>query len=129
MEARQSEAKGESAKILEDGKATVNVLEEMIRTWQDGGESARDIFLMQKLQNVMSSLVDTISGIHVDKLTILPGQNSTAAKSVKFVEELKAGIGVDLPALANRVAPAAAPSEAVPPPPPPVVKAPGQTDS
>ena len=60
MEARQSEAKGEAAKILEDGKATVLVLEEMIRTWQDGGDSARDIFLMQKLQNLMSSLVDTI---------------------------------------------------------------------
>ncbi len=129
MEARQSEAKGEAAKILEDGKATVLVLEEMIRTWQDGGDSARDIFLMQKLQNVMSSLVDTISGIHVDKLTILPGHDGTAASSVKFVEELKAGIGVDIPALVNRVAPTPAASQAVPPPSPPTQEAPEQTDS
>jgi acyl-coenzyme A thioesterase PaaI-like protein len=84
---------------------------------------------MQKLQNVMSSLVDTISGIHVDKLTILPGPGGTAANSVKFVEELKAGIGVDIPALVNRVASASATSEAVQPPPPPVVEAPEQTDS
>ncbi|MCB9794852.1 MAG: flotillin family protein [Alphaproteobacteria bacterium] len=106
MEAMQADAKGAAAKIVEDGKATALVLEEMITTWKAGGDSARDIFLMQKLQKLMESLVDTIQQVHVDKLTVLPGGGtgaSRAASAVQIVEELKAGLGVDLPQLVNNL--------------------------
>lgn len=99
MQQEKSEAKASAAKIFEDGKATAAVLEEMIATWQSGGKAARDIFLMQKLQAVMSSLVDTIQNVQVDKLTILPGSDGRVADSVRLVEELKAGVDVDIPAL------------------------------
>ena len=99
MEAEQSEAKASAAKIYEDGKATAAVLEEMIKTWQSGDSSARDIFLMQKLQGVMSSLVDTIQNVQVDKLTILPSSDGRISETVRLIEELKAGVDVDLPKL------------------------------
>ena len=100
----QAEAKGRAAKIVEDGRATVAVLDEMIKTWKSGGDSARDIFLMQKLQGVMGSLVDTIDDVHIDRLTVLPGdKTSTAQRAVTMVEELKAGVGVDVPKLLDRV--------------------------
>ena len=90
MERQKAEARGRAAKITEDGKATVSVLNEMIATWKMGGESARDIFLMQKLQSVMDSLVATISDVKIDRVTVLPGNaDSTAQKSVTLVEELK----------------------------------------
>jgi flotillin len=105
MEAAQAHAKGEAAKVIEDGKATVAVLEEMITTWKNGGDNARDIFLMQKLQTVMSALVTTIDDIDVDKVVLLPSNaNSTASKAVTLVEELKGALGVDLPALVERMA-------------------------
>lgn len=99
MQQEKSEAKASAAKIFEDGKATAAVLDEMIATWQSGGTAARDIFLMQKLQAVMSSLVDTIQNVQVDKLTILPGSDGRVADSVRLVEELKAGVDVDIPEL------------------------------
>jgi len=99
MEADQSAAKGNAAKVIEDGRATMMVLEEMIATWQQGGENARDIFLMQKLQVVMDSLVSTIQDVHIDKMTVLPSGGGRAAQAVQLVEELKAGVGVDLPKL------------------------------
>ena len=103
MQANQAKAKGESAKTIEDGKATVAVLNEMITTWEKGGDSARDIFLMQKLQSVMNSLVSSIDNVKVDKVAILPsgGSNSTATKAAVMTEELKAAVGVDLPELLN----------------------------
>jgi len=104
MEADQNAAKGNAAKVIEDGKATMLVLEEMIATWQQGGENARDIFLMQKLQVVMDSLVSTIQEVHVDKMTVLPSGGGRAAQAVQLVEELKAGVGVDLPALVQQFA-------------------------
>ncbi len=99
----QADARASAAKIIEDGKATAAVLEEMITTWNNGGESARDIFLMQKLQTVMGRLVDTIQAVKVDRITVLPEGSSRASDAVKLVEELKAGIGVDLPLIANRL--------------------------
>ncbi len=103
MKAGIAEAKGRSSRILEEGRATVEVLEEMIRVWKLAGPNARDIFLMQKLQAVMGALVDTIGEVKIDKITMLPGDggapNSTAVQAVKLVEELKGALGVDLPKL------------------------------
>ena len=102
MQSNRAQAKGESAKIVEDGKATVAVLNEMISTWEKGGDNARDIFLMQKLQSVMNSLVSSIDEINVDKVAILPNSSgSTATKAAIMSEELKAAIGVDIPQLVN----------------------------
>lgn len=99
----QADARASAAKILEDGRATALVLEEMITTWNNGGENARDIFLMQKLQTVMTRLVDTIQEVKVDRITVLPQNSGRAAQAVTLVEELKAGIGVDLPQIMNRL--------------------------
>jgi len=104
MERLKAEAKGRAASVIEDGRATVAVLGEMITTWKQGGDSARDIFLMQKLQGLMSSLVDTIDQVKIDRITMLPNNSdSTASRAVTLVEELKAGVGVDLPKLLDRV--------------------------
>lgn len=108
MEANIEQAKGNAAKIIEDGKATVTVLNEMIATWKQGGDSARDIFLMQKLQSVMEALVSSIENIEVDKIAILPisenSSGSTATKMMVLNEEVKATMGVDLAQLLEKFA-------------------------
>lgn len=100
MEAGIAEARGRSSKILEEGRSTVQVLEEMISVWKEAGDNARDIFLMQKLQSVMGALIDTLGEVQVDKVVVLPpdqGGNNTARTAVRLVEELKGALGVDLP--------------------------------
>jgi len=107
MEAGIADARGRSSAILEEGRATVQVLEEMIKVWQDAGDNARDIFLMQKLNTVMQSLVSTIDNVKVDRITMLPADssgNDTARRAVRLVEELKGAIGVDLPQLLETAA-------------------------
>ena len=101
MKAAQAEAKGQASKVIEDGKATVAVLNQMIDTWKSGGDSARDIFLMQKLQSVMTAMVSSIDNVAVDKITILPQGGGTASKSAQLVEEIKAATGVDIPQIVN----------------------------
>ncbi len=103
MEAAQANAKGDARKIVEDGKATVAVLDEMIATWKHGGQSARDIFLMQKLDKVLEDLMGTLGDIEVERLTMLPSGDGRAQQAVTLVEELKGALGVDLPAALNRV--------------------------
>lgn len=120
MEAARASAKGNAARIVEDGKATVSVLDEMITTWQRGGDSARDIFLMQKLQTLLDSLVSTIDDVKVDRVTVLPGGGGASTSAVRVVEELRGALGVDLPALVERVA---SPAPALPGPSAPAVAA------
>jgi len=104
MERKRANAQAHAATILEDGKATVSVLNAMIATWQQGGDSARDIFLMQKLQTMMEALVGTIADVKVDRVTVLPSNDgSTAKKAVTLVEELKAGTGIDIPQIVDRM--------------------------
>lgn len=104
MQQRRADAQAQSARIIEDGKATVSVLNAMIATWKQGGKSAHDIFLMQKMQVLMDSLVGTITDVKVDRITLLPGDGgSTALRAVTLVEELKAGVGIDIPEVVNRL--------------------------
>ena len=103
-DAKLADAKGQASQIIEEGKATAAVLEEMIKTWQSGGSSARDIFLMEKLEKVMTSLVGTIHGMKIDKMTVLPSAGGQGADAARLAEELKASVGVDVPGLLNRVA-------------------------
>lgn len=109
MEAGIAEARGRSSKILEEGRATVQVLDQMIGVWQQAGHNARDIFLMQKLHNVMGAMVDTLGEVKVDRITVLPpdtgnGSGLNARNAVRLVEELKGALGVDLPQLLETAA-------------------------
>lgn len=100
MEAGISAAEGKASLILEEGRATVRVLEEQIKVWQASGDHARDIFLMHKLHAIMGSMVKTIGTVKVDRLTMLPeGSSGTAGSAARLVEELKSSIGVDVPRL------------------------------
>ena len=104
MERKRANAQAHAATILEEGKATVAVLNAMIETWKQGGDSARDIFLMQKLQTMMDALVGTIADVKIDRVTVLPSNDgSTAKKAVTLVEELKAGTGIDIPQIVDRM--------------------------
>ncbi len=98
--AAQSEAKGAASKVLEDGRATATVLQQMIDTWRKGGENARDIFLVQKLQVLLGELVGTIRSARIDRITVLPADTGVSArKAVALSEELKGATGIDLPRL------------------------------
>lgn len=99
---RQADAKGSAAKIIEDGRAQTQVLQQMIDAWKAGGEHARDIFLVQKLQGMLDQLVGTIQSAKVDRITVLPPDSGVSArKLVSLSEELKGATGIDLPRLAE----------------------------
>ena len=74
----------------------------MINAWKAAGPNARDIFLMQKLQSVMSSLVETIQNVSVDRVAYLPA-SSQVVQGVQLVEQVKAAFGVDLAKVVARL--------------------------
>ena len=101
MQAKVNDARGKAAKIVEEGKATAQVLEQITRAWKQAGPNARDVFLMQKLQHLVETLTSTVDGVKVDKVTVLgTGANGQggdlAQKVIGASEQIKAALGVDV---------------------------------
>ncbi|MBD2256774.1 SPFH domain-containing protein [Pseudanabaena sp. FACHB-2040] len=93
----QAEAKGEAASIIEDGRAKAEGIRELAETWRAAGDSAREIFLFQKLETLLGSLVATVPDIEVEKVTVIdPGGGSSATKLASFMEQLRQSTGLDL---------------------------------
>lgn len=104
MKAAISDAIGQSAKIVENGRATATALEAVTQTWKNAGPNARDIFLLQKVDVLIQSVLETVNHMHVDRITVLPGGGTAdgegaplASKLVSTSEQLKAALGVDVP--------------------------------
>jgi len=114
MGASVSDARGHAAKIVEEGRATAEVLAQITRAWKQAGSSARDVFLMQKLPALVDTLSQTVQSVQVDKVTVLStGQgDGLAQKVIGASEQIKAALGVDvLGALQHKLsAPGAAPA-------------------
>ncbi len=112
-EARRSmmmeRARGNAAKTIEDGKATAAALRELATTWRTQGDSARQIVVAQKLNGLVGSLMSTVSNLPIDKVTFIDkklsdgGGGNLAVKAAITSEQLKHTMGIDVPALLNKI--------------------------
>ncbi len=97
------QARGASAKLIEEGKATAVAIRSLGTTWAAAGDDARQIFVAQKLTALVGSLMSTVGEIKIDKVTFidreLTGGDNLAIKAAVTAEQLKQTTGVDLPAL------------------------------
>jgi flotillin len=102
-------ARGVASKITEEGKATATAIRSLGATWAKAGDSARQIFVAQKLARLVETMMSTVSEMPIDKLTIidrdLAGNGSNfAVKAAVTAEQLKQMLGVDLAAAAQQLA-------------------------
>ncbi|MBX3249461.1 MAG: flotillin family protein [Myxococcales bacterium] len=92
-------AKAEAVTIVEQGKATAKVLEDLAAAYR-GQASGRDVLLMQKLIPVLKQVTGTIGALHVDRLTVLGknghGTGDLAGKLISTTEQIKAATGIDV---------------------------------
>lgn len=100
----EAEAKGNAAKIIEDGKANVAALQALLDTWRDAGDAARPIFMLQQFDAIMDSMMATIQEIDIDKITVIDSnldkldrQGSLPMKAASGSEQVKQTLGLDLP--------------------------------
>jgi len=122
----EENAKADAAKIVEQGRATAEVLTQLAATYRGSGTSGRDVLLMQKLVPMLRTVGSTIGEIRVDKLTVIGSGNGAstdgdlATSLVKANEQIKAATGVDIPKmLTENFGGEAQKKPSVPPPPPP----------
>ncbi|NEP18112.1 MAG: flotillin family protein [Leptolyngbya sp. SIO4C1] len=97
-----AQAKGDAARILEDGKAQAEGTQKLAESWQTAGASARDIFLLQKLETLLKTMTATVPDVAVQNVTVIDGQTGGMAKqAVSFIEQLRQTTGLDIAAAVN----------------------------
>jgi flotillin len=99
-----AQAKGVASKIVEDGKATASAIRSLGETWAKAGDSARQIFVAQKLSGLVATMMSTVGEMPIDKFTIIDrdlaaGGGNLAVKAALTNEQLKQMLGVDVAAV------------------------------
>jgi flotillin len=104
------EARGQAAKILEDGKATAEAIELMRAQWEDG--ETQELFMIRMLPELLDQATRVIAdNLQVERLTILDGGDgeglpthvrNLTRSAVVLLEQVKNATGVDLAKLAKR---------------------------
>jgi flotillin len=110
--AAEASARGDAAQIVEQGRATAQAMEQIAATWNRVGSGAREIFLMQKMDELIRIVMGTVHGLKVERLTVLGGLapppsssgaglpgidlSGVAGRLITANEQLKAASGVDL---------------------------------
>jgi flotillin len=132
--AAEAQAKGEAATIIEQGRATAAAIQEIAATGHRVGENARQVFLMQKVEQLMRIVMSAAGDLKVDRLTVLgsgsggAGGTDLAAKLIGLSEQLNAATGVDVVStLRDRLAGSGAVRHAPPPHVPPAPFPPSKT--
>jgi flotillin len=103
--AKENDAKGAAARIVEQGRAEADAMRSITTTWKAAGVQARDVLLVQKLEPVMREVLGTMGDLSIDKVTMLGlgsgealegGERSLTRRLIEGNEQLKAALGVDV---------------------------------
>ncbi len=108
-EALELEAKGEAAKIIEDGSAQIEVFHRLVEQYQAAGADAQRIFVLNILPELVDKIVGTVGGISIDRVSVIDsganggsGQGIPAVVSqlpaavIKITEQIENATGVNI---------------------------------
>ncbi len=105
QEAQALLARGQAASIEENGRAMAAVLQMLTDTWLKAGDDARDIFLIQQLEEVLKTVIARVNSMTLDEVTLLDSGDGQAlprhvasfpATVRSVLDELRNSTGVDV---------------------------------
>jgi flotillin len=76
--AREMKARADAASIAADGEALAEVLRMLNAVWIDAGPDAKDIFLIQQLEQVLSTVTDRIKKLEIGEVHLIDGGQGDA---------------------------------------------------
>jgi flotillin len=104
-EAKELKAKGEAARIAEDGKATAEAVRVLREQWEK--EDTRELFLIQQLPDILDKVTKVVSdNLSIDKVTIVDSGDGhgmpayvtgVTGSIVAIFEQIKNATGLDIP--------------------------------
>jgi len=109
LEAKQLEAQAEAAKIIEDGKAQVDVFRRLTEQYQAAGDDGQRIFVLNMLPDLVDKIVSTVNNVDIDRVAVIDNGSSGNGRGgipglmsqlpgavVSLSEQIEAATGVDI---------------------------------
>ncbi|MDW3217320.1 MAG: SPFH domain-containing protein [Acidimicrobiales bacterium] len=131
LEAKQLEAQAEAAKIIEDGKAQVDVFRRLTEQYQAAGDDGQRIFVLNMLPDLVEKITSTVRNIDIERVAVVDNGGSGGAGGipglvaqlpgavVSLSEQIEAATGVDiLKSMRPDDEPGDGAASELPPPPP-----------
>ncbi len=81
-EAMELEAKGDAAKIVENGLANVNILNQMIATYKSAEGEGEKVFVLNMLPEIINQLVGTVGKLNIDKISVIDSGNGKSVSGL-----------------------------------------------
>lgn len=97
-------AKGDAARIVEEGRAQAEGLQQLAESWKAAGSNAKEVFLFPKLDVLLQALSAGFPEVDVQHVTVIDssgGQNSIL-QNASLIEQLRQATGIDVTGLVNR---------------------------
>ncbi len=103
--ASEMAARAQAAQISADGEAMAKVLQMMTDVWVEAGDDAKEIFLIQQLEKVLSTVTDRVKALEVGEVVLIDGGSGTAlpghiaalpATVTAVLQEFRETTGVDV---------------------------------
>lgn len=107
-QAAEMQSRTDAAQIAADGQALAEVLTMMTDVWISAGDDAKDIFLIQQLETVLTKVTDRVKNLDVGEVTLVDGGDGRAipghiaalpATVASVLKEFGNTTGVDVPAI------------------------------
>ena len=103
--AAKARAEGEAAPILEQGRASAQVLQMLYDQVKAGGDQALAVLLAEKLPQLLQTAVQAVEGVDIDRVVVLDGGsgsgvgnavNQRVHGALGTVEAISAAVGLDI---------------------------------
>ncbi len=98
-------AQGEAAPILEQGRASAQVLQMLYEQVKAGGDQAFAVLLAEKLPQLLETSIKAVQGVDIDRVVVLDGGSGTGVSNavnqrvqgaLGTVEAVSAAVGLDI---------------------------------
>ena len=94
-----AEAKGEAATIVEQGRSQAEGLRDLVESLKRSGDDAKRLFLLQKLEPLLTMLSDTVQPIVVEEVNLIGERNGgTNLSLATLLKQLQESTGIRLTA-------------------------------
>ena len=93
-----AEAKGEAATIIEQGRSQADGLSDLVESLKRSGDDAKRLFLLQKLEPLLTMLSDTVQPVEVEEVSLVAEKSAGSTLTIAtLLKQLQQTTGLKLP--------------------------------
>ncbi len=92
LEARQLNAQAAAARIIEDGKAQVEVFRRITDQYQIAGDDGQRIFVLNMLPDLIDKIVSVVDNVSIDRVAVVDTGSTQGGAIPGFLSQLPAAV-------------------------------------